>query len=264
MVWCDNNGVAYAGAVSATVTGVTGVTPNDVAICYIRDATSAEMTAYNAAYPSMPPVSHALSAASAGFSSSAPIKPMALLPAAVWAANAGTESSPSPTCVLPMDSYLSTFPNYRMIPTMHVTRSGCIGIWGILEGPHTQQISTGSGSFTNYPDELGIIPSTMPYLSTYSEASIVGSTASGDQTFSAIPAGSTLASANSGLGAGYPILLGTTHDGQTSANYFNLPWTPAFISGITAAMQSTAQAAGDPSYASYTPYVLSTSGYTSY
>lgn len=231
----------------ATTTGTspTGVSGTDIAIYYVRDATGAEIAAYNAAHPSSKAAASALSAA---FSGSAKIKPMALLPAAAWAAS---------NCPLCMDPAVSALANADRIPVFHFTRNNNIGIWEHSVAPTSWVYNNG----LTYPNELAIAQEDGS-LAGFSDPANVGGSASGDMTFVTVPAGSTLATANPSLGAGYPILLGCTHG--AFAGQFLVPWTPLYLTQIQAAMQASAQAAGDPSYASYAPTVVSLTGYASY
>lgn len=239
LVWSDNSKRGYAGTIAAVAT----VSGTDIAICYIRDATAGEMTAYNAANPGSTPVSLALSAASPAFTSTALIKPMAMFPSTVWqAGSAGT----SP---LPLAPSVQALINSLWVPTFHTTRNYCVGTWDIGITPRTDGL-------------FGITPSAETDENQFTQSSLVGITASADITFTAIPVSTTLSANNSTLGAKYPILLGTTYARLGSS--FAMPWLPLYLTQITTAMQATAQTAGDPSYASYAPTTVSLSGYTSY
>jgi len=251
-VWCDNAGNAYAGTVRATAT----VPGTDIAVLYINDATSGEMAAYNAAGYG-PAVSLGLSAASPAFTSTASIKPMALLPGTAWQQNTGTESAPSPTCAMPLDPGVLGLVNAHAMPMFHTTRLNRVGTWDIVGAPASTPYVGG----VIYPTEFSWLPSAETDENQFTQGAIVGGTASGDISFTAIPASTTLATANSTLGAKYPILLGTTHGFNP---IWKSPWVASSIAGITTAMQSTAQAAGDSGYASYAPTVVSLTGYSTY
>jgi hypothetical protein len=251
MVWCDNAGVAYGGVVAANA----AITGTDIGVCYIRDATSSERAIYSAQYPNSPAVTQPLSAAAPAFSSSAAIKPMALFPANTW-------GGVGVSCPMPLATNAKLI-NQAYLPMFHSFQPGRIGLYVLSQYPTTVQVNNSNGTSTFFANEFGINqPSTSPQ-STFANAGVLGNTASGDQSFTAIPANSTLATNNPTLGAGYPILIGASHDGVVPV-LFNMPWLPLYLTQITAAMQSTAQAAGDSAYATYAPHTVSLTGYANY
>jgi hypothetical protein len=231
----------------ATVVSTGAIAGADLAVAYLRDATTAEIAAYNAAHPGSKAATEPLSVGIA-----APvIKPLAILPAAVW-------STPGPAA-LALSPAVAVLANYAPVPVFHTTKANAIGIWEIAEAPQSVLYTTG----TTYPNELEIAQPIVAARAPFSLYANVGGSASGDLTLTAIPAGSAMASANPSLGAGYPILLGATH-GSPGGSTFFLPWVALYGSQIQALMQSLAQAAGDPAYATYAPIVISLSGYSTY
>jgi hypothetical protein len=136
-----------------------------------------------------------------------------------------------------------------------------VGIWEIPTQPKTYSYNSGNVPNNSYTNEFQIRQATKAVRAPYAAYGNVGSTASGDITFTTIPAGSALATNNASLGAGYPILLGTTH-GSAGGNVFNVPWVASNITAITTAMNSAASAQGDSN--TYAPTVVSLTGYSSY
>jgi hypothetical protein len=235
------NGVGYVG----TIVNGTTITGTDISVGYVRDATGAEITAYNNAHPSSKAATGTLSQGiSGGY-----IVPMAMFPGGTWATS---------NAYLCLDSGVANLPNFAQVPVIHSTKNNALGIWGI-SAPPTTVVYTGGVAYSN---EFGIIQSNIAAEAPFSAYANVGGSASGDLTLTAIPAATTLASANPGLGVGYPILLGCTHG--LGSGQFDIPWISLYISQITTAMQSTAQSAGDPSYASYSPIQVSLAGYSTY
>ena len=243
--WVGSDGIGYVGVI---VNGTT-ISNTDIGIYYVRDATAGEILTYNNNHPGSQVATQALSVGTGA----GKITPMAMFPSTTWA---------SSNCALPMSLAVIALPNALGIPIMHATRNNAIGTWDITQGPHA---ITYVGN-TVFQNEIDITQSSSATRSAFSQSSVVGSTLSGDVTFTAIPASSALATNNASLGAGYPILLGTTHGapGGNTSIAMNIPWVSAYITSITTAMQSTAQSAGDPNYASYSPIVLNLTGYATY
>jgi hypothetical protein len=265
-----SDGSTYVGVVvnETTLAGLNTYSPGqqyytDLAICYVADSlagyyggtAAGAIAAYNALNPSYYPATKSLSQA---FTGGNKIKPMALLPAAAWA-QAAVTSQTSAACPLPIDPMILQLPAVKPVPAFHYTRSANIGIWDIVDPPFPVRVN--GFPLAPFENEFAIAQSAVATRAPFSAYANVTGSASGDVTFTAIPAGSTLATNNPTLGAGYPILLGTNHDNYVG---FGAPWTPLYVSAITTAMQSTAQAAGDAAYASYAPIVVSLTGYSSY
>ena len=229
----------------ATVVSTGQIAGTDIGVAYLRDATVPEIAAYNAA--------HKVSVAAVGPLSVGiglgTILPFAMFPSNVWAAS---------NCNLCLSRDVALLANYVAVPVFHTTRSNCIALWDISQPPRTLMYIDGS-----YIDEFQIQQATEATRSPFASVGNTGVTASGDITFTAIPAGSTMATNNPSLGAGYPILLGTTH-GSTAGVAYEVPWCALQSTAISAMMKSLAQAAGDPSYASYAPITVSLTGYPTY
>lgn len=247
-----SDGVGYVGTVDPTGGRQATITSTDVLVSYVRDATAPEIAAYNAANTSSMAATQPLSAA---FSGGNKIKPLAMLPAAVWALNTGTEVSPNPTVVFPWDPFVAALTNSSLVPSIRTSKSSGFGIWDLALAPRSLLYTNG----LKYANEFEVLQSANPTRAPFGTSANMGNNASGDLALWSIPSGSKLATNNASLGAGYPILLGSTHGG-----YFQLPWVSAYISQITTLMQSTAQAAGDSNYASYAPIMISLTGYTAY
>jgi len=250
-VWCDNAGNAYAG----TVRSKAQVAGTDIAVCYVNDATSAEMTAYNALHPTSIPVTQPLSAATIAISAAAQIKPMVFLPSTTYAGGASA---------LPLSSAVSTgLANLSRIPLMLCDRNHAISVMEIYTAPASRVYTDGN----TYANEIEWIAPATASRSPWRSAG----TASGDILFTATLAATGVATnaASNGnvLGAGYPILIGCTH-GAVGAFQLFTPfaslYSAAGAGNITALMQSTAAAAGDPLSATYAAVTVSIAGYPTY
>jgi len=245
--WVGSNGVGYVG----TIDGGATVAGTDIAVYYMRDATAPEIAAYNAAHPGSAPAAAALSVGIAA----GVIKPFAMFPAATWAA-AGAVA-------LPLALAVDALVNDVDVPLFHTTRSNCVGLWDLSAPPASIVYNAAGGGYVTYPNEYQISQSSQAARAPFSAYANVGGTESGDISFTAIPAGSALAAGNAGLGAGYPVLLGVTH-GSPDQKVFDVPWVALYVTQIQTLMQSTAQAAGDPLFATYAPVVLSLAGYATF
>ena len=235
-----SDGVGYV----ATVVSSSQITNTDIGVAYLRDATAPEIAAYNAARGGQA-ATQPLSAAISG----SKIKPMAMLPATAWAAT---------NCPFCLD-FPAGLTNFTPVPVFHTTRNNCIGVWDITAQPQSVPYTDGH----RYQNEFFITPSIIAARAPFASFAAVGSTASGDITFTAIPAGSSMATNNAGLGAGYPILLGTTHGSADNVTYKS-PFCALSTDAVKTAMQALATAAGDPNAATYQPITISLTGYTSY
>ena len=234
-----SDGVGYV----ATVVSTSTISGTDIGIAYLRDATAPEIASYNAAYPSSKAATAALSAGISG----AVIKPLAMLPASAWALSGA---------YLCLDPAVAALANAIDVPIMHVTTANAIGVWEFSYAPHSIPYTGG----TTFPNEFSQVGD--DGRASYSLSANVGGTISGDISLFAIPAGSTLATNNASLGVGYPILLGCQH-GSDGTN-LDSPWVSLYITQITTAMQALAQAASDPSYATYAPIQVSLTGYSTF
>jgi hypothetical protein len=241
--WGGSDGVGYVGTVAGAGAALPGT---DISLWYIADATAGEIAAYNAANPKSQPAAAVLSAG-VGLGV---IRPFAMLPAAAWAAGA---------CPLPLAAVVISLANARAVPSFHTTRGNAVGVWDLTNPPSSWLYVNG----ITYPNEFQISQPSEAARAPFAAAGTVGTTASGDITFLGIPAGSAMAASNPGLGAGYPVLLGCTH-GSPGGAVYEVPWVAGNLAGIAAAMQATAQAAGDPLWAGYAPTVVSLAGYASY
>ena len=228
----------------ATVVSTAQISGTDIGIAYLRDATTAEINSYNAAHSGS---RAAIGALSLGIGQ---IKPFAMFPSNVWA---------SSNCALCLDPNVAALPNFIAVPVMHTTRSNAIALWDISQAPRSIVYTDGH----TYTGEFEIQQAKESNRSPFAAVGNTGATASGDITFTAIPTGTTMATNNSSLGAGYPILLGTTH-GSPGGSAYETPWCALQSTAISALMKSLAQAAGDPSYATYAPITVSLTGYTTY
>ena len=254
--WVGSNGVTYVGIVSNAAGSSVQIANTDIGIQYIGDPTNAQIIAYNAANPGSqaantnPAVSGLSVGIAGGF-----IKPMALFPSTAYAG--------ATACQIPLNQGVSAT-SLGYVPAFHTTQTTNIGVKDLTGYPHSIGYTDGN----TYQNEFAFAPSTLTSRNPFGLLANIGYSESGDITFTAIPAGSIMATNNASLGAGYPIMLGCTHGSGDQVTFY-APWAATYntgvgTSGITDAMRSTAQAAGDASYASYATITVSLTGYGTY
>jgi len=296
--WVDANGVGYAGVVinSKKVAGLYNPATDGV-VLYVNDfcpghatlGTSAQViAAYNAAHSTSVAATQPLSAAFPS-GQQPKLKPFAFFPANVW--------EPTGTSALP----LYNSPAGKMQVPVFAFSSGVVMVEELVGGG---PIPGASGGRFDWSDGLGLVAydtqavglgeptggaitdSALRYAMSRPVVLPSGGVLSGDGLLTAIPAGSKLASFNSGIdfsASGITTHV-TTSGSTTTVGYpiflyskFTIEGGPFFAAytgaggPIALAMQATAQAfnalpgaISDPLASSYAPATVSLAGYTAF